>query len=119
MPEIDIARKVRRTADITLTTATDTSTVLRVDDVAGGAIAFGTMLTTATTLQVFGAMTTSGPFVRVYYADGWPADITLSPSLTLGRVYALPDATFALPHIMVLAGTTVCTGAVGSLVFKT
>jgi len=119
MPEIDIVRKTRRMPDITLTTATATSTVLRVDDVAGGAIAFGTMLTAATTLQIFGAMATAGPFVGVYGADGAAADITLAPSLTLGRVYALPDATFALPHIMILAGTTVNTGAVGSLVFKT
>ena len=117
MSEYKIKRKVRQFA-ITLGTATSAATTLRADDMAGGIISVGTMVTAAATLQIFGSVDEAGPYRRVYGADGSAADITLAPSTADGRVYSLPDALFAVPYVKIVNGTTAATGTVGIVSFK-
>ena len=117
MSEFKIKRKVR-TFTITLGTATAAATTLRADDMAGGVISVGTMLTASSTLQCWGAVAEAGPYRRVYGADGSAADITLAPSTSDGRIYSLPDAVFALPYVRIVSGATNSTGTVGVVSFK-
>jgi hypothetical protein len=117
MSEIKIKRRVRNVS-VTLLTATASVQTLRIDDMAGAAISLGTMLTAATTLQVWGSTGEAGPFRRLYKTDGTVADVTLAPSTTDGRVYALPDEVFAVPFIKIVSGTTVSTGTVGVVSLK-
>lgn len=118
MSEIRIKRKVRNVS-VTLLTATASVTTLRLDDMAGAVISLGTMLTASSTLQTWGATSETGPFRRLYKADGSAADITLAPSTADGRIYALPDEVFALPYLKIVSGTTNSTGTVGVVSFKT
>lgn len=117
MSEYKIKRKVRTFA-LTLGTATADATTLRADDMAGGVISVGTMLTASSTLQCWGAVEEAGPYRRVYGADGSAADITLAPSTADGRVYSLPDSLFAVPYVRIVSGTTNSTGTVGIVSFK-
>lgn len=117
MSEFKIKRKTRAFT-ITLGTATSAATTLRGDDMAGAVISVGTMSTAAATLQCWGSVSEDGPYRRVYGADGSAADITLAPSTADGRVYALPDAVFAVPYIRIVSGTTNSTGTVGVVSFK-
>ena len=117
MSEVRIKRRVRNVS-VTLLTATASVTTLRLDDMAGAAISVGTMVTASSTLQCWGAISESGPFRRLYKADGSAADITLAPSTADGRVYALPDEVFALPFVKIVSGATNSTGTVGVVTFK-
>ena len=117
MSEVRIKRRVRNVS-VTLLTATASVTTLRLDDMAGAVVSLGTMLTASSTLQMWGATSESGPFRRVYKADGSAADITLAPSTTDGRIYALPDEVFALPFVKIVSGATNSTGTVGVVSFK-
>lgn len=117
MSEYKIKRKTRHFS-VTLGTATSAATTLRADDMAGGIISVGTMVTAAATLQIFGSVDEAGPYRRVFGADGSAADITLAPSTTDGRVYSLPDAAFALPFIRIVSGATNSTSTVGIVSFK-
>ena len=108
MSEYKIKRKVR-SFSITLGTATAAATTLRLDDMAGGIVSVGTMLTSASTLQMFGATAEAGPYRRVYAADGSAADVTLAPSTADGRIYSLPDAAYALPFVRIVSGNTFAT----------
>lgn len=117
MSEYKIKRKTRQFA-ITLGTATAAATTLRADDMAGGVISVGTMVTASATLQCWGAVDEAGPYRRVYGADGSAADITLAPSTSEGRVYSLPDAVFAVPYVRIVSGATSSTGTVGIVSFK-
>jgi hypothetical protein len=117
MSEYKIKRKTR-TFTLTLGTATSAATTLRADDMAGGIISVGTMLTASATLQCWGAVAEAGPYRRVYGADGSAADITLAPSTTDGRVYSLPDAVFAVPYVRIVSGATNSTGTVGVVSLK-
>lgn len=117
MSEYKIKRKTRQFT-ITLGTATSAATTLRADDMAGGVISVGTMVTASATLQCWGAVDEAGPYRRVYGADGSAADITLAPSTSEGRVYSLPDAVFAVPFVRIVSGATNSTGTVGVVSFK-
>ena len=117
MSEIRIVRRVRF-ASITLSTATASCATLNLGDTAGGIVSFGTMVTAATSLQMWGAADEAGPFRRVYKTDGSAADITLAPSTTDGRIYALPDEVFGVPWLKIASATTNSTGTVGVVSLK-
>lgn len=122
MSEIKIRRRLRDVA-FTLASTTSEATTLAMPDMAGGAISLATFSSNATTLYCYGATAADGPFRRVFGADGSGADITLSPtsgtsSTTEGRIYALPDAVFAVPFLKLVSATTNSTGTAGVVVFK-
>jgi len=117
MNESEIKRRTRQFS-ITLGTATADATTLRCDDMAGGVISCGTMVTAAVSLQCWGAIAEAGPYRRVYDASGAAADITLAPSTADGRIYSLPDAVFAVPFMRIVNGTTNSTGTVSVVSFK-
>jgi hypothetical protein len=117
MSEIKIKRRIR-SVSITLGTATAAATALRLDDMAGGIISVGTMATSASTLQMFGATEEAGPYRRVYGADGSAADVTLAPSTADGRIYSLPDSAYALPYVRIVSGNTHATAVPAVVVLK-
>lgn len=117
MSEIKIKRRVRNVT-ITLGTATSAATTIRTDDMAGGCISVGTMLTASATLQCWGSVAEAGPYRRIYDNAGAAADVTLAPSTSDGRIYSLPDALFAVPFVRIVSGATNSTGTVGVLSFK-
>ena len=117
MSEILIRRRLREVS-ITLSTATSEATTINLEDMAGGVVSLGTMSTNTTTLQCWGSNSPSGSFRRVYGADGSAADITLAPSTAEGRMYSLPDATFAVPYLKIVSATTNSTGTVGFVTLK-
>lgn len=118
MSEPKIRRKFKAVS-VTLSTATAAATTLRWDDVAGGTLEMGTVSTAATTIQVWASEATAGAFGRLYDSSGAAADITLSPSTTEARVYALPDACYGAGAIKLVAGSTVATAAVCIVTMKT
>lgn len=117
MSEIKIRRR-SRDVEIVLHTTTSLATTIRLDDMAGGVVSFATMSTNAATLQMWGSHDDAGDFRRVYKADGSVADVTLTPSSTVGRIYSLPDEVFALSYVKVLSGTTNSTGTTGMVTLK-
>lgn len=117
MSEIKIKRRTRNVS-ITLGTATAAATTIRVDDMAGGCISVGTMVTAAATLQCWGAIAEAGPYRRIYDNSGSAADVTLAPSTADGRIYSLPDAVFAVPFVKIVSGATNSTGTAGIVSFK-
>jgi hypothetical protein len=117
MSEMKIRRRLR-TVDVTLTTATSSATTINFSDAAGAVISIGTVSTNASTLQIYGAMESDGAYRRVYGSDGSAADVTLTPSSTVGTVYSLPDAAFALPFLKIVSGTTNSTGTTGVVSMK-
>ena len=118
MADPKIRRKFKA-VPITLTTATASATTIRWDDVAGGALYVGTQNTASTTLQLWGAIGVDGPWGRVYAADGSAADITLAPSTTQPRVYAMPDAAYGVGALRIVSLTTNSTSATAVVMLKT
>ena len=113
--------KIRRkfkAIGITLSTSTAGATTLRWDDVAGGALEMGTVSTAATTIQVWASDAPTGAFGRLYKVDGSAADLTLSPSSTEPRVYALPDETYGCGAIKLVSATTNSTAAICIVTMK-
>lgn len=104
MSQVKIKRQFR-VVNVTITTATETSTTLRTEDMAGAVVQIGTISTNAATFQIFGNASETGTFARLYDASGSAADITLVPS-EVASVYALPDAAYALPFTKIVSGTT-------------
>ena len=117
MSEIKIKRRLR-SVNVTLATALSSCETIRMDDMAGGVISIGTLSTDASTLQVYGSDDAAATFRRVYGADGSAADITLAPSTSVGTIYALPDATFALPFAKIVSGDTNSTGVSAVVALK-
>jgi len=117
MSEIKIKRRARNVS-ITLSTSTSSATTLRMDDMSGAMVSLATMSTDASTLQLYGAESENGTYRRVYDASGNAADITLDPSTTEGRMYALPDAAFGLSWCKIVSGDTNSTGVAGIVTFK-
>ncbi len=117
MSEIKMRRRSRQ-VPITLTTSTASATTLYLEDFAGGVVDIGTIATAATTLQMWGGSTDGGTFKRLYNTDGSVADITLTPSTSVGGMYALPDAVFGVPYLEVLVGNTAGTGVSATLTLK-
>jgi hypothetical protein len=111
-------KRYERDVSITLHSTTTLATTLRLDDMAGGAVSFGTMSTNAATLQTWGSNEFEGTFRRLYDSSGAAADITLAPSSTEGRIYALPDAAFGLSFLKIVSATTNSTGTTGVVMFK-
>jgi hypothetical protein len=114
--------KIRRkfkAIPITLSTATQIATTLRWDDVAGGTLEMGTSSTNVTTLQIWASDAVDGTFGRLYKTDGSAADLTLSPSSTQARVYALPDETYGCGAIKVVSVSTNSTSASCIVTLKT
>jgi hypothetical protein len=118
MPEPKIRRKFKA-IPITLSTSTAIATTLRWDDVAGGTLEMGTSSTNVTTLQVWASDAVEGTFGRLYKVDGSAADITLSPSTTQARVYALPDETYGCGAIKIVSVSTNSTSASCIVTMKT
>lgn len=111
-------KRYERDVTVTLHTTTTLATTIRLDDMAGGVVSFGTMSTNASTIQLWGGHSSDGEFRQVYGADGAAANITLSPSSTVGRIYAIPDAAFALSYAKLVSGTTNSTGTIGIVSLK-
>jgi hypothetical protein len=110
MSEPKIRRKFKATP-ITLSTSVAAATTLRWDDVAGGTLEMGTVSTAATTIQVWASDTPTSEYGRLYKVDGSPADLTLAPSTTEARVYALPDETYGCGAIRLVASQAAATAA--------
>lgn len=110
--------RLDRNNDITLSTATAVATTLDMRDVAGAVVVFGTMSTNTSTLQMWVGATPAGTFRRLYKADGSVADLTLAPSSTDGRAYALPDEVFGTEYLKIVSATTNSTGVTGVVMFK-
>ena len=117
MSEVSIKRRSRGVS-LGVGTSTSTATTMRLDDMAGGCISVGTMATAASTYQCWGSTEESGPYRRVYGADGSAADITLAPSSTEGRVYSLPDAIFAVPFVRIVSDSASSTVLTAQVTFK-
>ena len=111
-------KRYQRDVSITLHTATSNSQTIRLDDMAGGVVSFGTMSTNSASLQMFGSAAVDGPYRQVFNPDGSAANITLAPSSTVGRIYSLPDAVFALSYLRIVSGATNSTGSVGVVSLK-
>jgi hypothetical protein len=118
MSEPKIRRKFKA-IPITLSTSTAIATTLRWDDVAGGTLEMGTVSTAATTLQLWASDAPTGAFGRLYKVDGSAADLTLAPSTTEPRVYALPDETYGCGAIKLVSVSTNSTAAVCIVTMKT
>ena len=110
--------RLDRNNDITLSTATAVATTLDMRDVAGAVVVFGTMSTNTSTLQMWVGTSPAGTFTRLYKTDGSVADLTLAPSSTVGRAYALPDEVFGTEYLKIVSATTNSTGATGVVMFK-
>ena len=111
-------KRQSRTGSVSLFSTTTLATTLRFDDFAGGVIQVGTMSTNATTLQMWAASASDGTFARLYMATGVPADITLSPSTSERRTYALPDEVFGVQFLKILSSSTNSTSVVGTVTLK-
>ncbi len=108
MADPKIRRKFK-SLPVTLTTATQSATTIRWDDIS----------TNASTLQVWASPATDGNWGRVYASDGSAADITLAPSTATPQVYSLPDAAYGVGAIRIVAGDTHSTSAVAVVMLKT
>lgn len=118
MGEASIIRRLK-TVSVTLSTATSSATTVRLNDSAGAIVSLGTMSTNATSLQVYGCDTEDGTYRRLYDFAGSGADITLTPSTSVGSMHAFPDAAFALPYAKLVSADTNSTGVSGVVIFKT
>lgn len=117
MSEPKIRRKFKA-IPVTLATSTAAATTLRWDDVAGGSLEMGTVATAVTTIQVWGSDATTGTFGRLYKVDGSAADMTLAPSTTEARVYALPDEVYGCGAIRLVANNAAATAATAIVMMK-
>ena len=116
MSQVKIKRNFR-VVSATIATATSSCTTLRMEDMAGAVVAFPTITTNAATIQCWGNTTDTGTFAQLYGSDGSAATITLAPSTTNPTMYALPDATYAVPYVKLVAANTNATATV-SVVMK-
>ena len=117
MSETKIKRRLKSIA-ITLSTSSSSATTIRLDDMAGAVVSFGTMSTSASTVQVYGCDAEDGEFRRLRDNGGCAAAITLQPSTSVGSIYAFPDAVFALPWAKLVSGDTHSTGVSGVVMYK-
>ena len=109
MPETKLRRK-NRTFSFSLNSLTASTDTILLGDMAGGALQVATCNTNVTQLDFYASDTTSGPFYTVYDSTGNAVKITTASSLTLGRVYNLPDEVFALPVLKITANNTAGNG---------
>jgi hypothetical protein len=78
----------------------------------------GTVNTASTTLQLWASDTVAGPYGRLYKVDGSAADLTLSPSTTEARVYALPDECYGVGALKIVSVSTNSTAATCVVMLK-
>ena len=116
MSQVRIRRSFR-VVTATVTTATSTCTTLRLEDMAGAVMQLPTITTNAATINVWGNITDAGTFAQLYDSSGSVAAITLAPSTSNPTMYALPDSSFAVPYLKLVAANTNAT-AVASIVMK-
>ena len=116
MSQVKIKRNFR-VVTATVTTATASCTTLRMEDMAGAVMQLPTITTNAATINVWGNITDSGTFAQLYDSSGSVAAITLAPSTTNQTMFALPDASYAVPYVKLVAANTNAT-AVVSVVMK-
>ena len=109
MPETKLRRK-NRTFSFSLNSLTASTNTILLGDMAGGALQVATCNTNVTQLDFYASDTTSGPFYTVYDSTGNAVKITTASSLTLGRVYAMPDEVFAMPVLKITANNTAGNG---------
>lgn len=112
MSQVKIKRNFRVVASVAVTTATSSSTTLRLEDMAGAVVELPTITTNAATIQVWGNDVDSGSFCQLYGSDGSAANITLAPSTVNRTAYALPDAAYAMPYVKLVAANTNATATV-------
>jgi hypothetical protein len=113
--------KIRRkfkSVPVTLTTAVDSATAIRWDDVAGGSLAIGTCSTNATSVQVWAAPTVGGTYGRLYDSSGSAADITLASSTSTPTTYAMPDACYGVGGVKLVAGQADGTATTATVLLK-
>jgi hypothetical protein len=96
-------RRKFRAFSLTLAESESGSVAVRFDDAAGGAIATGTASTALTSLTIWASASPAGTFSPLRKSDGSAVELTLSPSTTQGRVYALPDECYATGAIKLVA----------------
>jgi len=111
MSQVKIKRQFR-VVNATVATATASCTTLRMEDMAGAVVELPTITTNAATIQVWGNDTDTGSFCQLYGSDGSAANITLAPSTTNRTAYALPDASYAVPYLKLVAANTNATATV-------
>lgn len=114
--------KIRRkfkSLPVTLATTTAAATTIRWDDFAAGCVLIGAGATAATSLQVWCSNTQDGTFGRLYTSGGAAADITLAPSATEARVYALPDAACGAGSFKLVANNAAATSVSCVVTLKT
>ena len=116
MSQVRIRRSFR-VVTATVTTATSTCTTLRLEDMAAAVMQLPTITTNAATINVWGNITDTGTFAQLYDSSGSLAAITLAPSTSNPTMYALPDSSFAVPYLRLVAADTNAT-AVVSIVMK-
>ena len=116
MSQVKIKRNFR-VVTATVATATASCTTLRMEDMAGAVMQLPTITTNAATINVWGNITDSGTFAQLYDSSGSVAAITLAPSTTNQTMYALPDASYAVPYVKLVAANTNATATV-SVVMK-
>jgi len=116
MSQVRIRRSFR-VVTATVATATASCTTLRLEDMAGAVMQLPTVTTNAATINVWGNTTDAGTFAQLYGSDGAVASITLAPSTTNQTMYSLPDASYAVPYVKLVAANTNATATV-SIVMK-
>lgn len=107
MTEPKIKRK-SRSFSLSLRTTEAASSVIRFDDVAGGAVELGAGGTAATSLEVWASDGPTSAFGRVF-KDGAAVAITLSQDASVPRVYPIPDEAFAAGAIKLVANNAAAT----------
>lgn len=117
MSESKIRRK-SKVQSFTMFTATAACDTIPMFDMAGGVVEMGTISTNASQINLWVADTTNGPFYQLYDKEGAVVKITLAPSTSAGRAYAMPDEVFAAHFIKFVSATTNSTGTVGTVMFK-
>lgn len=110
--------RLSRNVDITLHTATNLATTLDLRDVAYGVVQFGTMSVSATSLKMLASTEPNGTYATLYKADGNAVALTLAPSTTEGRAYALPDQVLGLQYLKIVSNDTNSTGVSGVVTLK-
>jgi len=116
MSQVRIRRSFR-VVTATVTTATASCTTLRLEDMAGAVMQLPTITTNAATINVWGNVTDTGIFAQLYDSSGAVAAVTLVPSTNNPTMYALPDASYAVPYVKLVAANTNAT-AVTTIVMK-
>lgn len=115
--EPKIKRKFR-TFQVALTTTEPTAMPIRLDDVAGGGLAMGTVPTAVTVLDVWAGASPGSQHGLLRKSDGSAVELTLSPSTTQPRTYSLPDECYAAGSVKLVARHTAATSSICTVMLK-